>query len=212
MKFETDNGMGAVCGNQSVARQCHMVATRGKAPDHAMTVEMDARCPFIQNRPKPEEKAAQMGFKDSNPEKTTQIGMNLSSTLAAQITDWLKNKRDVLAQEPSNMPGINPSIMNHRLSISPEYQPVRQKNRSFELQHHQAIKEETNKWLKQDFCETSCILDDQLIWCWLRSPTVNGVCVDFVEKTHEDFNNNKSILCDSLFDRCECCFRPNVYQ
>ena len=43
------------------------------------------------------------------------------------------------------MPGIDPSVITHRLNVHPSFKPVRQKNRVFAPERNNAIKEEVQK-------------------------------------------------------------------
>ena len=49
------------------------------------------------------------------------------------------------------MPGINPSVMVHRLNMSPTFPPIRQKKRVFTQERDQAIAEEVRKLQEADF-------------------------------------------------------------
>ena len=49
---------------------------------------------------------------------------------------------------------IDPSVITHRLNVSPSYKPVRQKKRVFTLERDNAIKEEVHKLVTAEFiCE-----------------------------------------------------------
>ena len=49
------------------------------------------------------------------------------------------------------MPGIDPSIMVHKLNVSSLFPPVRQKKRVFAQEREKAIAEEVRKLLEADF-------------------------------------------------------------
>ena len=49
------------------------------------------------------------------------------------------------------MPGINPSVMVHRLNMLPTFPPIRQKKRVFTQERDQAIAEEVRKLQEADF-------------------------------------------------------------
>ena len=49
------------------------------------------------------------------------------------------------------MPGINPSVMMHRLNMSPDFPPIRQKKKVFTQERDQAIVEEVRKLQEADF-------------------------------------------------------------
>jgi len=50
-----------------------------------------------------------------------------------------------------DMPGIDPSVISHRLNVDPNYQPVKQKRRNFASERNQAIHEEVERLLKAGF-------------------------------------------------------------
>ena len=49
------------------------------------------------------------------------------------------------------MPGIDPSVITHRLNVSSSYKPVRQKKKVFALERYNAIKEEAHKLITGEF-------------------------------------------------------------
>ena len=49
------------------------------------------------------------------------------------------------------MPGINPSVIIHKLNVSPSFSLIRQKKRVFAQEQDKAIVEEVRKLLEADF-------------------------------------------------------------
>jgi len=49
------------------------------------------------------------------------------------------------------MPGIDPSIIVHRLNVSPSFSPIRQKKRVFAYERDKAIAKEVRKLLEVGF-------------------------------------------------------------
>ena len=49
------------------------------------------------------------------------------------------------------MPGIDPSVMVHRLNVSPSFPPIYQKKRVFALERDQVIAEEVHKLQETNF-------------------------------------------------------------
>ena len=49
------------------------------------------------------------------------------------------------------MPGINPSVIAHRLNVNPTSSPIRQKKRVFTQERDKAITEEVRKLLEANF-------------------------------------------------------------
>ena len=80
------------------------------------------------------------------------------------------------------MPGINPSVITHRLNVTSSYKLVRQKKRVFALERDNAIKEEVQKLEVAKFIREVYYPD------WLANVVIvkkaNGkwkMCVDFTE-------------------------------
>ena len=54
---------------------------------------------------------------------------------------------DAFAWSASDMPGIDPDCLCHRLAKDPQVRPVRQRRRKFNEERRQAIRDETQKLL-----------------------------------------------------------------
>ena len=80
------------------------------------------------------EKLEEVFLEDSNHERTTKIGTLASPTVRKKLTAFLRSNRDVFAWTYEDMPGIDPSIIVHRLNVSPSFPPIRQKKRVFTLE------------------------------------------------------------------------------
>lgn len=57
----------------------------------------------------------------------------------------------MFAWSHEDMPGIDPSVMVHRLNVNPEYRPVKQKRRIYARERNQAATEEVEKLLHAGF-------------------------------------------------------------
>ena len=64
---------------------------------------------------------------DSKPSQTTKIGTLASPTVRQALMTFLRDNRDVFAWSHEDMPGIDPSVMVHRLNVSPTFSPIHQK-------------------------------------------------------------------------------------
>ena len=78
----------------------------------------------------------------SNPDKFTRIGTSMEMKMKQDLVHFLKKSMDVFAWSHEDMPGINPSVITHRLNMYPSSKPVHQKNRFFAPKRDKAIKEE----------------------------------------------------------------------
>ena len=80
------------------------------------------------------------------------------------------------------MPGIDPSVMVHRLNVSPSFPPIWQKKRVFAQERDKAIADEVRKLLEAGFIQEVYYPD------WLANVVMvkkaNGnwrMCVDFTD-------------------------------
>ena len=80
------------------------------------------------------EKLEEIPLNDSKPDQTTKIGTLASPMVRQAFATFLKDNRDVFAWSHEDMPGIDPSVMVHRLNVSPSFPPIHQKKRIFALE------------------------------------------------------------------------------
>jgi hypothetical protein len=93
---------------------------------------------------------------------------------------FLSYNLDVFAWCIANMPGIDPEIICHKLSIRVGARPVKQKARRINVERSQALNEEVYRLLKAEFIRETLYPE------WLANPVLvkkkNGkwrVCIDF---------------------------------
>ena len=79
----------------------------------------------------PVEKLEEVFLDDSNLERTTKIETLTNLTIHQALMTFLGSNRDVFAWSHENIPGIDPSVMVHRLNVSPSFLPIQQKKRVF---------------------------------------------------------------------------------
>ena len=65
----------------------------------------------------PVEKLEEVFLDDSNHERTTKIGTLTSPAIRQELTAFLRSNRDVFAWTHEDKPGIDPSIIVHRLNV-----------------------------------------------------------------------------------------------
>ncbi|CAL8993620.1 unnamed protein product, partial [Prunus brigantina] len=87
------------------------------------------------------------------PERTARIDSRLSQEEKAELVAFLQNNKDVFAWSPSDMPGIDPQIICHRLHVNPAIKPVAQKRRNFAPGQVAIIEAEIDKLLAAGFIE-----------------------------------------------------------
>ena len=76
----------------------------------------------------PVEKLEKVFLDDSNHERTTKIGTLTSPAICQELMAFLRSNRDVFSWTHEDMPRIDPSVIVHRLNVSPSFPPIRQKN------------------------------------------------------------------------------------
>ncbi|CAL9004768.1 unnamed protein product [Prunus brigantina] len=68
---------------------------------------------------KPEEDVELVPLDPDQPDKKARIGSRLSPDEKMELTIFLQNNKDMFAWSPSDMPGIDPNIICHRLHVNP---------------------------------------------------------------------------------------------
>uniref|UniRef100_A0A2N9G7Y6 Uncharacterized protein n=1 Tax=Fagus sylvatica TaxID=28930 RepID=A0A2N9G7Y6_FAGSY len=145
LKFPTEHGIGEVRGDQVAARECYLASLGPEGQNQTMTIEEQKILV------KPSEELDTIELEDGHPERTTKIGANLPPKMKESLVQFLKNNKDVFAWSHEDMPGINPSIISHKLNVDPSLRPVKQKRRVFAPERNNAIMEEVDKLLAANF-------------------------------------------------------------
>ena len=61
---------------------------------------------------------------ENNPKKSTRIGADLEDKIKKDLINFLRENIDVFTWSHEDMPGIDPSVITHRLNIYPSSKPV----------------------------------------------------------------------------------------
>ena len=64
---------------------------------------------------------------ENNPERCTRVGADLEEKTKQGLVHFLKKITDVFAWSHEDMPGIDPSVITHRLNVYPSSKPIRRK-------------------------------------------------------------------------------------
>ena len=75
----------------------------------------------------PIERLEEIPLDDSRLDRTTRIGTLTNPTVRRALVAFLKENQDMFAWSHEDMPEIDPSVMVHRLNVSPSFPPIRQK-------------------------------------------------------------------------------------
>ena len=121
IKFPTDYGIGELRGDQVAARECYIAMVEMK--DHQQTICIEEQ----RTTAEPIEELEEATLDESKPERTTRMGTLSSQTVQRALTAFLKENQDVFAWSHEDILGIDPSIIFHRLNVSPSSHPVRQR-------------------------------------------------------------------------------------
>nr|KYP74385.1 Transposon Ty3-I Gag-Pol polyprotein [Cajanus cajan] len=85
------------------------------------------------------------------PEQVTHIGSQLNENDSNQVKRTVQDKRDLFAWKASDMPGIDPRFLCHRLAVCRDVRPVAQKKRKMGDEKRKAAGAEVKKLLQAKF-------------------------------------------------------------
>ncbi|XP_077222190.1 uncharacterized protein LOC143856034 [Tasmannia lanceolata] len=154
MKFITPKGVGEVKRDQPQSRECYATALKGKNALEALPNKLlDLRGETHITFNKPSEDLISLLLYNDNEEKLVIIGSSLSDSIREELIQFFRENADIFAWTPADMPGIDPKVSVHKLSIDPTCKPVKQKRRHFAPKRQHAIREEVEKLLKADFIQ-----------------------------------------------------------
>ena len=77
------------------------------------------------------EELEEITINESRPKRMTRIGTLASLLIRQALAAFLRMNQDVFAWSHEDMPGIDPSVIVHRLNVNPTSSPIRQKKRVF---------------------------------------------------------------------------------
>ena len=179
VKFPTEHGVGEVKGDQLAAKECYLAMLVMDEQTQAMNIEE------IRIVAEPTEALEEIPLDEDDPGKSTRIGADLEGEIKKGLICYLRKNIDVFAWSHENMPGINPSVITHRLNVHPSSKPVQQKKRVFAPERDNAIKEEVQKLILAKFIQEVYYPD------WLANVVMvkkaNGkwrMCVDFIDRNN----------------------------
>ena len=118
VKFPTEYGTGEVQGDQLVARECYLAML---AMDEQMqTMNIEERRTLVELI----EVLEDVPLDKSNSEKFTKIETSIGEKTKQYLVGFLKKSTYVFSWSHEDILGIYPSVITHRLNISPSYKPV----------------------------------------------------------------------------------------
>ena len=153
IKFPIEYGVGEICGDQVAAHECYIVML--EMDDHLQAMNIEEQRIAVE----PIERLEEIILDNSKPDRITRIGTLASPKVRQALTTFLKNNQDVFAWSHDDMLGIDPSVIVHRLNVSPFFPPIHQKKWVFTPKRDRAIAEEVHKLLEASFIEEVYYLD-----------------------------------------------------
>ena len=117
-KFPTEYGVGEVQGDQVVLRECYIAML--EMDDHLQTMCIEEQRMVAE----PMESLKEVLLDNSRTKRMTRIGTLASPLVQQEFTTFLRENQDVFTWSHEDMPGINPSIIVHKLNVSPSFLPI----------------------------------------------------------------------------------------
>ena len=145
IKFPTEYRVGELRGDQMAARECYIAML--EMEDHQQTMCIGEQRTFTE----PVEELEEVILDESRPGRTTRTGTLASPTVRQDLANFLRMNQDIFAWSHEDMPGIDPSVIVHRLNVNPDSSPVRKKKRVFAQERDKAMAEEVRKLLEAGF-------------------------------------------------------------
>ena len=136
VKFPTEHGVGEVQRDQLAARECYLAMLA--MDEHTQTMSIEERRIVAE----PTEALEDIPLDEDDPRKSTRIGADLEGKIKKDLIRFLRENIDVFSWSHENMPGIDLSVITHRLNVYPSSKPMRQKKRVFASERDNAIKKE----------------------------------------------------------------------
>jgi len=96
--------------------------------------------------------------------KMFKLGQSLSRESQDQIFEVIARHLDAFALSATDMPGIDPDFLCHRLTMDPSVRPIRQRGRKFNEDKRQVIRDEIEKLLKLATSGKSSTLNGWSTW------------------------------------------------
>ena len=118
IKFPTKYGIGELRRNQMAARECYIAML--EIEDHQQTICIGEQRTMAE----PLEELEEITLDESRPERTTRMGTLASPPIRQALTAFLRMNQDVFTWSHEDMPGIDPSVIVHRLNANLASSPI----------------------------------------------------------------------------------------
>ncbi|VFQ83654.1 unnamed protein product [Cuscuta campestris] len=176
LKFRTPEGVGRVLGDQPAAKKAYLSAckkidkenlniqTIGHVLEHKERKEED------RERPKPAVEMEEVVlFPEGDQEKVVRIGLGLEEDTREEIIRVLRENSVLFAWESKDMPGVDPSVICHKLNIKMDSLPVKQKKRYLSTDRKEFVRKEVKTLLEAGHIrEKGQVIADFMVECTAR--------------------------------------------
>ncbi|XP_025636025.1 uncharacterized protein [Arachis hypogaea] len=163
VKFQAqDSKIVTIHSDRQQARQCYNASLKKSDISHKQRevhaingteilslAELDPRGD-TQERPQPADELHKIQLTQV-PGQVTYIGQALIGQQRSELIKLLQDYADLFAWTPTDMPGISPDIICHKLATNKTCRPIAQKKRNLGTEKSKAALEETEKLLKANF-------------------------------------------------------------
>ncbi|VFQ95450.1 unnamed protein product [Cuscuta campestris] len=149
MKFHTPGGVGEVKGDQRNARECYARAVK-KMTKGVNVISQEITKGETREKLEPEAETVEIELHPGDSSRMVRIGANLLEDLKARITRVLQEYAGIFAWSVADMPGIDRSVICHRLAVREGSRPVRQKKRYLASDRRDFVKKEVKDLLSVD--------------------------------------------------------------
>ncbi|VFR01694.1 unnamed protein product [Cuscuta campestris] len=146
MKFHTSGGVGEVRGDQRNARECYARAVK-KMTKGVNVISQEITKGETREKLEPEAETVEIELHPGDSSRMVRIGANLPEDLKAEITRVLQEYASIFAWSVADMPGIDRSIICHRLAVREGSRPVRQKKRYLASDRRDFVRKEAKDLL-----------------------------------------------------------------
>ena len=135
IKFPTEYGIEELRGDQVAAHECYIAIL--EMDGHQQTICIGEQ----RTTAEPVEEFEEIILNESRPERTTRMGTLASPMIRQDLVAFLRMNQDVFAWSHEDMPGIDPTVIVHRLNVNPASSPIRQKKRVLTQEQDKAAAE-----------------------------------------------------------------------
>ena len=118
IKFPTKYGIGELREDQVATRECYI--TMLEMEDHQQTMCIGEQ----RTTAEPIKELEEISLDESRLERTTRMGMLATPLIRQDLAAFLRMNQDVFAWGHEDMPGIDPSVIVHRLNVNPASSPI----------------------------------------------------------------------------------------